>query len=375
MQNDSPTQALEPSSSSDAKYRPSIYRSLKLLCLCLLITLALAALASFSAYRYLQSWGERGLARPEARELLFERGQSLRALSTSLEKEGLVDSAILFEVWVRLFSRPTALQAGRYRFETAQSPRAICAKLLSGEIYQPLVLQITIPEGFTQQKLFQKLSEFGLGNPEEIWALSKNKAFLQELKLEADSLEGYLYPATYDFFERPTLRAFFTRVVQNFWQTLPPRYQEQVAERGLSLHEAVIFASLIEKEALRVEEMPRISEVIWNRLKRGMPLGVDASIIYGIADYRGNLQRKHLDDITNPYNSRRHRGLPPGPIASPSTAALRAVLTPTQEGHLYYVLNPDGSGEHVFSRSLSEHNKHVRHLVTMQRRALLETRN
>ena len=154
-----------------------------------------------------------------------------------------------------------------------------------------------------------------------------------------------------------------------FWEQLPTGYESAVREKGLSLNQAVTFASLIELETPQPLEKPLISEVIWRRLGAKMPLGIDAAIIYGISDYRGNISAKHLKDASNPYNTRMHVGLPPTPIGSPARESLLAVLFPSAEGNYYFVVDSQQPGRHVFSKNFAEHSKKVKSLVQVQRNA------
>ena len=156
-------------------------------------------------------------------------------------------------------------------------------------------------------------------------------------------------------------------MVETFWNRLPEDYVAQLESLGLSLHEAVIFASLIEKETAIEDEKPKVAEVIWNRLKRKDALGIDAAVIYGIKDYDGQIRWSHLRDRKNPYNLRIHRGLPPGPIGAVSVSSLQAILEPTSEGYYFYVLKVNSGGRHHFSKTLKEHNLYVQKLVRHQK--------
>jgi UPF0755 protein len=181
------------------------------------------------------------------------------------------------------------------------------------------------------------------------------------------NLEGFLYPATYNFTEQPTATSAYTQMAKTFWSHLPKDYEKSVQARGLTLQQAVTFASMIETETLNEDEKALISEVIWRRLKDGVPLGIDASLIYGIPGYGGDLTWADLSNADNPYNTRVHKGLPPTPIGATSLKSLEAVLTPSNFGYYYYVLIP-GTQRHHFSKSLKEHNEHVRILVKATRR-------
>ena len=157
-------------------------------------------------------------------------------------------------------------------------------------------------------------------------------------------------------------------LTREFKRRLPSEYIQNAQDKGLSLHDAVTLASLIQKEAANHEEMRKISEVIHNRIQKRIPLGIDAALIYGIKDYKGNIRTRHLKDRGNPYNTRIHRGLPPSPICSPSVDALQAALEPTKKGYLYFVLLPGlDDARHHFSTTLKEHNRFVRRLVKAQR--------
>lgn len=294
----------------------------------------------------------------------YERGTSLIELSESLARHGLIDHALFFYSWVRLHAPYEKFQAGTYQISPDQSPAEIAEKFQKGAIYNPLALEYTIPEGFTEEKVLRRLEALQVGTYEELKQVIQDETFLKELGISSLSAEGYLYPATYKFFRKmPTPKEALAAPIKKFFASLPENYEENVNRMGLSLQDSITFASLIEMEITLAEEMPMASEVIWRRMKQGIPLGIDASIIYGVENYDGDLKWRHLKDKANKYNTRVHKGLPPGPIGSPSVAALKAVISPTNEGHLYYVLNPEDRKRHHFSKTLAEHNKYVRKLV------------
>jgi len=293
-------------------------------------------------------------------EVTLERGTRLTAFSEALALSGLVSDPRLFSVWVRLFADYSRFQAGRYRFEGATTPAEVAAKILAGETWNPIVFQLTVPEGATIQLLTPRIVAGGIASRGEIERASRDRALLTTLKVPSPSLEGFLYPATYSFTAPPTLEDLLTVMVTQFWKVLPADYEQRVGALGLTLSEAVTFASLIELETARDEERGLIAEVIWNRLRGRIPLGIDAAIIYGIPDYRGDLTWQHLRDTDNPYNTRLRAGLPPTPIGSPSLKSLLAVLNPTGTGHLYYVVDGDNPGAHRFAHTINEHNKNVR---------------
>jgi UPF0755 protein len=293
----------------------------------------------------------------------LERGQSLASLSRKLESEGVISSALLFQCWVRAFSDFRKFQAGTYRFSKIISPNDIAQSFMSGEIYSEPLFEISIPEGYTVSQVVQRFLDRDIGTKEEFARLSSSQSFLRSLAIGAPYIEGFLYPATYRFYELPDESVVFTEMVQTFWRRLPEGYEVAVASRGITLYQAIIMASLIEAETPHEDEKLLVSEVIWQRLARGMTLGIDAAVIYGAKDYQGVLRKKHLEDRTNPYNLRVYQGLPPTPITSPSVSSLKAVLNPANEGYLYYVLDPDQGTRHTFTKTLEDHNKAVKKLV------------
>ncbi len=298
----------------------------------------------------------------------LERGQSLTSLARVLELEGVISSGLLFQLWVRAFSDFRKFQAGTYRFVKEMSPFDIAEGFIHGEIYSEPLLEINIPEGYTVSQVVQRFLDRDIGTKEEFARLASSQAFLRSLSIGAPYVEGYLYPATYRFYETPDEALVFTEMIQTFWKRLPEGYEVDVASRGITLYQAIIMASLIEAETPHDDEKSMVSEVIWQRLSRGMTLGIDAAVIYGAKDYQGVLRKRHLEDRTNPYNLRVYQGLPPTPITSPSISSLKAVLTPTNEGYLYYVLDPEQGTRHTFTKSLEEHNKAVKKLVQASKR-------
>lgn len=318
---------------------------------------------------HLHVWGDTPQLVEHPQDIHMVRGTRLPELAGVLESQMVIDSATRFKLWMRLKGRFHLYQAGNYRFEGEVSPAEIDRKMVSGDIHAPVVLQYVIPEGFTLRQTVARLEAQGVGTFDELWQLAHDREFIANLGLKkAKSLEGYIYPATYSFVSMPSPRRTLRHMVETFWSKIPARYEERVNELGLTLHEAVIFASLIELETHIEDEKPKVAEVIWNRLNARETLGIDASVIYGIDDYKGRIKWRHLRDRANPYNTRIHQGLPPGPIGSVSRSSLLAILNPTSEGYFFYVLKVDSGGRHHFSKTLEEHNRYVRLLVESQRR-------
>jgi UPF0755 protein len=316
---------------------------------------------AFYSYRMISDWATTPVQVSSPVTVEFPRGTRLTQLATALNEQRVISSPVYFNLWVRMIARNySKFQAGVYRFEGSLTPEQVVSKIMAGDVYVPVVAQITIPEGFTVKKVVERLLANGIGSRVSFEKLIKDQKIIKELKIPSTSFEGFLYPATYKFTDRlPTGEQALRRMVETFWENVPPDYESKVNERGLTLLKAVIFASLIELETLFEDEKPIVSEVIWRRLKTNQVLGIDAALIYGIDDYDGDIKWKHLRDASNPYNLRKHRGFPPTPIGSPGVSSLKAVLSPSQNGYNYYVLDPDGSGRHRFAKTIQEHNANV----------------
>ena len=332
--------------------------------LTLLVVLAVAAAGLIV---HLSHWQETKVTLPSEVIVEFKGGTGLSALAHRLAASGVINNANFFSLMVRIGGDYKKYQAGTYRFVGDVAPVDLETSLIQGTVYNRIVAQIAIPEGFRIREVIERLAAHGIGHIVEITNLSKNPNFLAELNIKATNHEGYLYPATYTFHKLPTAREALGTMVKTFWQNLPVDYESQVKAKGLSINDAVIFASLIESETRMDDERPLVSEVIWRRLNDKAPLGIDAALIYGIPDYSGDVTWANLADKKNLYNTRIYPGLPPTAIGAPSRKSLEAVLTPTNLGYYYYVLTP-GQMRHHFSKTLSEHNLNVKKLVNASKR-------
>jgi UPF0755 protein len=213
-----------------------------------------------------------------------------------------------------------------------------------------------IPPGFTAAEVAARLGAAGLVDPEAFLAVVRDAREAAAFGVEGASLEGYLFPETYQLARGLAAREVARTMVEQFrarWQPLAPA----AAARGLDMARAVTLASIVEKETASDAERPLVAAVLLNRLRLGMRLQVDPTVIYGIQGFDGNLTRAHLEDAGNPYNTYQIAGLPPGPIGSPGFASLRAVVEPADSDYLYYVSRNDGT--HQFSRTLRDHEAAV----------------
>lgn len=290
----------------------------------------------------------------QPQQVVIASGQSLVRIAQTLHQQQVVSDPLAFRILAQLRQQGRLIQAGTYRFEGPYTPIEVLQKLVDGRVE---LAQCTLPEGMTAVEVVAQCAESGLGKMPRYRQLMADAGFRRLLKVGADSLEGYLFPETYRFAPGVSEEAVLKEMVAQTRQHLTPTLLAVAKKRGLDELQLLTLASIIQKEAGNVEEMPLISAVFHNRLKRGMLLQADPTVIYGIADFNGNITRKDLRTPT-PYNTYVNPGLPPGPIANPGLAALLAAANPADQPYLYFVATGDGA--HYFSRTLREHNRAVR---------------
>lgn len=229
-------------------------------------------------------------------------------------------------------------------------------------------VSVTIPEGFTLQQIADRLDEKGIVDRKTFLAAARSPAVISSLgadfDLPHDTLEGYLFPDTYRFQPRTPAAQILQEMVLNFSARFARPYQQEVARSEYSLHQIVTLASLIEREAKVPEDRARIAGVLENRLKRNMRLEVDATVLYALGYHKPRVLYRDLE-VRSPYNTYRHKGLPPGPIANPGLLCLIAALHPEPNDDLYYVAQPNG--KHLFSRTLAEYEA-AKRLVRLERK-------
>jgi len=300
----------------------------------------------------------------QARLLTFEvePGDSLGRVANALEAKGLIRNARVTRWLAKIEGLGSQIKIGEYEFSATQSTREILETLSKGRVRTHAVV---IPEGQRAREIADRLAAAGLVDRETFLAVVFDPEMPVRLGVEGSSLEGYLFPDTYRFARGLPPERIAETMVQEFlriYRDLGPT----TGERPLSMRELVTLASIVEKETGAAEERPLIAAVFLNRLKRGMRLETDPTVIYGIEDFDGNLRRVHLRDDSNPYNTYRIRGLPPGPIASPGREALQAVREPAETSYLYFVSRNDGT--HIFSKTYAEHKAAVDRFQRRRRR-------
>jgi UPF0755 protein len=316
--------------------------------------LGLMIAATLLIYFDLKEFGRSAGGTGEAEHVLtVPAGQPLAATAEMLQHRQLISSAFKFRMLARLEGYDRRLKAGEYILSSSMSPREILERMAKGLVR---LHRLTVPEGFTISQIAVQVEKAELAPAADIVQRAKDPAYARAQGIDAPSLEGYLFPETYFFPRTVTPDGIIAAMLHAFRSAFPPEWERRAAELGFTVHEAVTLASIIEKETGDPSERSLISSVFHNRLKRGMRLETDPTVIYGIANFDGNLTRKHLETPT-PFNTYIIRGLPPGPIASPGKEALKAALYPAQTDYIFFVSKNNGT--HHFSTSLADHHRAV----------------
>ena len=295
------------------------------------------------------------LAEPEAKIVRIQPGMGLRPIARVLEAEGVIRNPTKFMLLAWWKGVGKKIQWGDFEIHTGEPPLTVLDLLTSGKT---LLKRVTIPEGFTLKQIAERLANENLAAAEGFLASARDPAWLNELDLPGNSLEGFLFPDTYIFHRGMPVRVMQKRMVNRFREVYQRCRSNGAADapQGLNLNQTVTLASIVERETGQAGERPLIASVFYNRLRQGMALQSDPTVIYGIKDFNGDLTKKDLQRPT-PYNTYVIAGLPPGPIANPGEDALRAVLYPAKTDYLYFVSKNDGS--HYFSKNIQEHNRAV----------------
>jgi UPF0755 protein len=273
-----------------------------------------------------------------------------------LVEAGVVRDELSFRVALWRSGQARRLQAGEYRFDTAMSAREVADRIARGDVF---LRAITFPEGLTIRQMSEVFERAGFGTAQDFLIAAGQGSLINDLDPDASDLEGYLFPSTYALPRGATAEQLVQRMVSAFRSVLTADIVEGAAGRGLSIRELVTLASLVEKETGKPEERTTVAGVYTNRLRIGMGLQCDPTVIYALERaglYDGNLTRQNLR-FDSPYNTYRYAGLPPGPIAAPGRASLDAAANPADVPYFYFVSRNDGS--HVFSVTYDEHRRNV----------------
>jgi UPF0755 protein len=292
--------------------------------------------------------------------IMVKKGMPLRKISAMLEQEGIIRNSQVFTWIATLRGKKSGIKAGEYEFHAGMSFFQVLDALEKGQAKHHLV---TIAEGYTLSQIAQLLDELKIVGKKEFLEKASSPALILSLGLPfsasskpAPSLEGYLFPNTYNLMRETTPEEIIQVMVQQFNKVFNKELIHRGSQLGLSQKEVVILASIIEKETSLTEEKPLVSAVFHNRLKKKIPLQSDPTVIYGIKNFNGNLTKVDLQRPT-PYNTYLINGLPPTPICNPGKDSILAALYPSPVSYLYFVSKNDGS--HYFASNFEEHNRAV----------------
>jgi UPF0755 protein len=287
---------------------------------------------------------------PANASLLLRPGYSTRKIAAELKRAGVIRNERVFWLWHALHPKPT-LKAGEYLFERKATLPQVYERIARGDIYFHVV---TIPEGYTMFDIAKAIEDAKLGSAADFLRVAETQTqLISDMAPDAKSLEGYLFPNTYEFTRTQSLKEMAAAMVHQF------RLVAQQIGLNADIPRVVTMASIVEKETADPEERPRVASVYYNRLAKNVALDADPSVIYAEqleGTYQGSLHHTDLA-VNSPYNTYRSAGLPPGPIANPGKGALEAAMHPDSTRFLYFVA--DGNGHHRFARSLEEHNRNV----------------
>jgi UPF0755 protein len=291
---------------------------------------------------------------PSSVILDFPKGTSTSAMADQLAESGVIRYPWQF-VLARMLHPAARLQAGEYQFSRSDTTWNVFSRIVRGDVF---FYELTVPEGSNIFDIAASLKPFDFLKPADFLQAARDPSLIHDLAPQAPTLEGYLFPSTYRITRVTTVRRLcqiMTDLFRKQWRDLPQ------PEHPVAVNDVVALASLIEKETAIPEERPIVASVYQNRLRLGMPLDCDPTTIYAaLLDqrYRGTIYRSDLAS-PNAYNTYQHSGLPPGPIANPGLASLKAALAAAATDYLYFVAKPDGSGHHQFSKTIEEHNRAV----------------
>ncbi len=289
----------------------------------------------------------------EALRVHVPPGAVFSEVTDTLGARGIIHFKPIFKLYARAAGGATRVKPGTYGFRRGESWSKILSDLREGRTLRG---RFVIPEGWNLGRIAARIANFTETDSAAILEQLIDSAFTARLGVPGPTLEGYLYPATYEFSVDIPVDSLVTRLVARYRQVWTPNRRARADSISMSEREVVTLASIVETEAKQRAEMPRIASVYHNRLRIGYPLQADPTVLYALGRHRRRLFYNDIRRVAdNPYNTYRIRGLPPGPIASPSDVAIDAVLNPVPTKFLYFVARPDGT--HVFTRSLDEHNR------------------
>jgi len=286
--------------------------------------------------------------------LRVPRGSTDAQVAELLRRNGLIRSRTAFGVIRHIGYEGRPFVAGTYRMRKDLRLFDVIQMLVNGEVAS---VRVTVPEGFTLKQIAARLEKHGVTEADAFLDKASSGAVNFDIASPTGSLEGYLFPDTYQFSFQSTPDDAIRIMLANLERRVSKPHAGDISDSGLSLHEILTIASLVEREARTAEDRPLIASVIHNRLERGMRLEIDATVLYALGQHKSRVLYRDLE-AESPYNTYRNAGLPPGPIANPGLESVKAALSPASTDYLYYVATPSGS--HLFARTFAEHQANIR---------------
>jgi UPF0755 protein len=328
---------------------------LKKLGIAILLILIFVFIGAAGAYLDIVSYAQKPPnTAPVETLVVVQSGQGFKSLSSVLYQKGVILNPFKFRLFARIKGYDKHIKAGEYMLSSAMTPEKILETMVDGKVH---LHRLTIPEGYNLRQIARAVENAGFATEEDFLKAADDPDFVRAKGIDAQTFEGYLYPDTYYFPKGFTPENIISSMVKRFWSVFKPEWKERAKTLGLTIHQVITLASIIEKETAVDDERPIISSVFHNRLKRNMRLESDPTVIYGMGDYNGNITRKDLERPT-PYNTYTKKGLPPGPISNTGAKAIEAALYPADGKFLYFVSKNNGT--HHFSTNFKDHSRAVR---------------
>lgn len=352
----------------DKKKEVKIVR--KIVFFIVLFLVIVAAVGGLLAYNYVKSALEPMDPNSEKIvEVQIPIGSGLDSISATLEESGIIKNAKIFKYYAK-FNNESDFQAGDYSLTKAMTIDEIIRSLKTGKVYRKPVFAITVPEGLTIEQIGNVVAKKTNYSADEFFDLVTDEAFVDKMMVKYPNLlseeikgeniryalEGYLFPATYPFYEeKPTLESIVETMLSNT-EKVVSTYYDLLQSEEKSVHWLLTFASLLEEEATAQTDRETIASVFYNRLDSGMPLQTDPTVLYALGSHKDRVLFEDLE-VDNPYNTYQIQGLPPGPIANAGQSSLEAALNPSQTDYLYFLA--DKTGQNHFSKTYEEHLQKV----------------
>lgn len=302
------------------------------------------------------------LADAEKIQVEIPKGSNPSDIARILMDNDLIKNELIFQLYVKTSGNDVALKAGKFELSKNMDLKEVTNQLVNGEAIIETV-KFTIPEGYTVKQIAARLAEQGLVDEERFLQLAKegdfDYEFIKQIPDDPDigyKLEGFLFPETYEVKKGASEEEIIDKMLSQFTKEWKPEWTTAIEEQGLTMHEAVTLASIVEREVVVDKERPIVAGVFYNRLDDSWSLQSCATVQFILGKQKENLTYDDLE-IDNPYNTYVYQGLPPGPIGSPGRSSLEATVYPEEHDYYFFVTKKDNSGEHYFSKTYAEHLK------------------